>query len=280
MIPSPTEVTHFIEIYQTRHVSRAALRLGITQPTLTQSLQRLEAKLGSKLFHRTKQGVVPTASAAVFYRRAQSLRDCWQDIAGGVQAATNELRGEFVVGCHASVGAYALPPLLERIGAEAPGLRLKVMHESSRRVTEAVVALGCDVGFVVNPARHPDLVLKKIGGDRVTFWARKGRVPRRIFADRSREQIEQLLGRAFVKHFADWEVVSTTSLELIRTLAQSGLGVGVLPERVVRAEANDLALFDPKLPSKTDEIYLAYRREVLSSRAGRELVRLAGGVLA
>ena len=63
MIPTETEISHFLEVYSTRHFTRASVKLGITQPTLTQSIFRLEEKLGGELFHRTKQGCIPTRSA-------------------------------------------------------------------------------------------------------------------------------------------------------------------------------------------------------------------------
>ncbi|MBS1969149.1 MAG: LysR family transcriptional regulator [Bdellovibrionales bacterium] len=277
MIPTPTEITYFLEVYQTKHVSKAAMRLGITQPTLTQALQKLEEKLKTTLFHRTKQGVVPTTSATVFYSRANSLKECWSDIQDGVFNSDTEIEGSFVVGCHQSVGAYTAPRLLKNLEKEAPKLHVKFVHDFSRKITEKVVSYEVDMGYVVNPAKHPDLVFKKLGDDRVTFWKKKGaeNLPKRIFADGSRAQTEDLLGKTMKKHFGDWKIVESTSLELIRTLTSQGLGVGVLPERVAHAESKDLVIFDKSLPSRPDEIYLAYRKEVLSSNAGRELLRLA-----
>src|SRR4051812_45090090 len=77
MIATSTEIEYFIESFQTRHISKAAIRLGVSQPTLTQSLQKLEQKLNAKLFFRTKQGVVPTELGTQFYAKANALRDCW-----------------------------------------------------------------------------------------------------------------------------------------------------------------------------------------------------------
>jgi DNA-binding transcriptional LysR family regulator len=281
MIPSLSEITHFIEIYQVRHISKAAMRLGITQPTLSQSLQRLEEKLQTTLFQRTKQGVVPTAAAALFYRRAQALHDCWSDVQAGLTENLQELQGSFILGCHQSVGAYTLPILLKRISEEAPKIEVKLTHEMSRRITEGIVSYEIDLGYVVNPPLHPDLVLRKIGDDRVTFWKKRGltEIPKRIFGDGSREQIEDLLGQTFKKYFKGWSFVSTPSLELIRSLTSRGAGIGILPERVVQAEQSDLVVYDKQLPYRADKIYLAYRKETLTSHAARELIRLANFTL-
>ena len=59
----------------------------------------------------------------------------------------------------------------------------------------------------------------------------------------------------------------------------SGQGIGILPERVAKLDHADLVVYDKNLPTYSDEIYLAYRKEGLSSKAGKELIRLASSSL-
>jgi DNA-binding transcriptional LysR family regulator len=277
MLASSTEIEYFLEVYQTRHVSRAAIRLGLTQPTLTLSLQKLEKKLGAKLFHRTKQGVIPTEQGMLFYRKSHTLLDCWGEVHKGIHRSTTEMFGRFKVGCHQSVGAYVLPKFLANLHTQAPGIEVELVHDRSRKITEGVVSYNIDIGFVVNPTRHPDLVLKKLGDDRVLFWKRRngGPLPKRIFADKNLIQMQDILGKTHSKEFKEWTLISTSSLELLRTLTLSGQGIGILPERVAKADGADLVPYDLSLPIYEDKIFLAYRKDVLSSKAGRELIRLA-----
>lgn len=277
MLATATEIAYFVEVYQTRHVSKAAIRLGVTQPTLTLSLQKLEEKLGTKLFHRTKQGVVPTDQGALFYRKSHTLLDCWSEVHRGIRSSTTEIIGRFKVGCHQSVGAYALPKFLDHLHQQAPGIEIELVHDFSRKITEGVVSYHIDIGFVVNPTRHPDLVLKKLGDDKVLFWKKRGisHLPRRILADVNLLQMQEILSKTHSKEFRDWSLISTPSLELIRTLTLSGQGIGILPERIAKADGGDLVPFDSNLPTYEDKIFLAYRKEVLASKAGKELIRLA-----
>jgi len=181
------------------------------------------------------------------------------------------------VGCHPSVGAYTLPLLLDNLEKHAPGIDIELIHNVSRKVTEAVVSFEMDIGFVVNPVRHPDLVLKKLGDDRVLTWRSKGSgpVPKKIFADANLIQVQTILEKSQAKNFQGWKLIPTSSLELIRTLTLAGQGVGILPERVAKADGADLIPYDSKLPTFEDKIFLVYRKDVLSNRAGRELVKLA-----
>jgi DNA-binding transcriptional LysR family regulator len=277
MLATATEIEYFTEVYQTRHISKAAIRLGVTQPTLTLSLQKLEDKLGTRLFHRTKQGVVPTEQGTLFYRKSHTLLDCWGEVHKGVHRSTTEIFGRFRVGCHQSVGAYTLPKFLDQLQSQAPGIEIELIHDFSRKITEGIVSYQVDIGFVVNPTRHPDLVLKKLGDDRVLFWKKRGatELPKRIFADVNLIQMQDILGKTHSKDFKGWGLISTPSLELIRTLTLGGQGIGILPERVAKADGADLVPYDPGLPTFEDKIFLAYRKDVLSSKAGRELVRLA-----
>jgi Flp pilus assembly protein TadD len=68
------------------------------------------------------------------------------------------------------VALYSLKHFLPDLLGEFPALELNLQHDLSRRVTEAVVSLRVDIGIVVNPAPHPDLVLRKLCTDEVTFW--------------------------------------------------------------------------------------------------------------
>lgn len=277
MLATSTEIQYFVEVYQTRHVSKAAIRLGVTQPTLTLSLQKLEKNLGTRLFHRTKQGVVPTEQGTLFYRKSHALLECWGEVQKGLYRSTSEIFGRFKVGCHQSVGAYVLPKFLDNLHAQAPGIEVELVHDFSRKITEGVVSYNVDIGFVVNPFRHLDLVLKKLGDDRVLFWKRRGggTLPKQIFADKNLIQMQEILEKTHSKEFKGWNLISTSSLELIRTLTVSGQGIGILPERVAKADGADLVPYNLSLPIYEDKIFLAYRKDVLSSKAGRELIRLA-----
>jgi DNA-binding transcriptional LysR family regulator len=281
MIPTPIELKYFVEVYHTKHVTRAALRLAVTQPTLTQSIKSLESKMGALLFHRTKQGVVPTKVAIQFYAQILKLHDCWESIRNDLSAGTLQLDGVFTVGCHQSVAAYVAPPLLRSIDRDCPSISIRFVHDFSRKITEKIVGYELDMGFVVNPFKHPDLVFKKIGDDKVRFWKRKSssKLPKRIFADGQREQIEQLLGSTHKKYFHDWKIIDSSSLEVVRTLTEEGLGIGVIPERVAAPNQYKLEVYNAQLPIRSDEIYLVYRKEVMASRAAKELLRVASAPL-
>ena len=276
-LPSAQEIQNFLEIYRVRNLTKAAIRLGITQPSVTQSLQKLEQKIGTPLFHRTKQGLVTTEGGNQFFARASQLLEEWESFHSVLASTKTELQGRFRVGCHSSVGGYVLPPLFEAIEKSAPKIDIELKHDLSRKILESIVSYDLELGFVVNPARHPDLVLRKLGEDQVGFWKKKGArdVPKILFMNQNLNQSQTLVKKLGTKKFGDWKHVQSDSLELIRTLVSRGLGVGILPKRIAVAESDLLVPYNPSFPTFTDEIYLVYRKEVLKSQAGQALLQAA-----
>jgi DNA-binding transcriptional LysR family regulator len=181
------------------------------------------------------------------------------------------------MGCHPAVASYVLPTLLEKMNVQAPGIELELFHDFSRKIVERIVTFELDLAYVVNPIRHPELVLVKLGEDRISFWNRRGikNPPTRLLADANRAEIEPLLGRVRARTFGDFTLLQTSSLELIRTLTLDGQGVGILPERVALADSDGLVPFDERLPGQPDEIFLAYRKEAMTSRAAKALLEMA-----
>jgi DNA-binding transcriptional LysR family regulator len=276
MIPTETELTHFLEVYRTKHFTRASIKLGIAQPSLTQSILKLEAKTGVQLFFRTKQGCIPTPSADALYDKATSLQEIWKSVCEGMSEKKDGLSGIFRIGCHQSVGAYTLPRFFKILAKSSPSIEIRLHHDWSRKITDKIVNYELDLGFVVNPTKHRDLVLIRLGTDRVAFWRAKGLTPGKIiFADADLTQVQNIFGKKFALKFSDYQVVESSSLELVRTLVLSGVGFGILPERVAMAESNALEIVDPSLPTLQDDVYLVYRADTLKSAAGRALIKAA-----
>ncbi len=273
---TPTEIEQFLEIFECRHLSNAALKLRLSQPTLTQSLARVESKIGLKLFVRSRQGLRPTPAAKELYNRAKGLRDHWDALRTDLKAIQLEVRGNFRIGAHPAVASYCLPPFLRNLEKIAPGIELQMHHESSAKTLERLLAFEVDLAFVVNPVRHPDLVLRKLGEDTIGFFSAGRRLSKEILiADTGLMQSRELLRQCQVKFFPSWKVLHSSSLELIRSLVKNSLGVGILPERIARVDGASLKVYDKKLPTFPDEIFLAFRPDLLESRSGQALAQAA-----
>lgn len=282
MMPSPAELSYFLEISNTLNISRAAERLGISQPTLTLAVQRLEVSLGVPLLIRTKAGVQLTQAGRKLASQGRALLHEWERIRDEATKDESEIRGRYTVGCHPSVALYSLPCFLPQLLEEKTFLEIKLVHDLSRRITEDVISFKVDFGIVVNPWRHPDLVIKSLCTDEVSLWVGRKQSPLQdpksgngvLICDPDLIQSQFILKQLPRSGFLFRRIVSSSSLEVIRALVASQAGVGILPGRVAqRVGLHSLRLLSRRAPKFDDKICLIYRADVQRSRASRLVAR-------
>jgi DNA-binding transcriptional LysR family regulator len=279
---SPQEVSYFLECSRQGNLTRAAERLGITQPALTMALRRLEDEVGAELFHRSKKGIRLTKAGQKFQQEAKNLEDYWKKLTLSLRESETTLSGTYSIGCHPSVALYSLPQTLPKVLADFPQLHLDLQHDLSRKITERVINGELDIAIVVNPVRHPDLVIRPLCKDKVGFWRSReetatnlpGHETSVLLCQPDLLQTQSLL-RKLKLNFS--RQVQSASLEVIASLAEAGAGVAILPGRVAR-RWKKLQRLD--LPEFQDEIALLYRVENRKNSAFRVLAeRLEKGML-
>src|SRR5687767_5063808 len=106
MLPSSSDLTYFLEIAQQGNLTRSANRLGISQPSLTLAMQRLEHSVGTTLFIRTRQGVKLTKAGDRLLAETRQLMSRWEELKSQTLSTMNEVRGRFQLRCHPSVARY------------------------------------------------------------------------------------------------------------------------------------------------------------------------------
>ncbi|CAN7395154.1 LysR family transcriptional regulator [Paraburkholderia sp. SIMBA_054] len=150
-IPDLRQLRYFVTVAEEKHFGRAAARLSMTQPPLSQAIRALEDTLGVELFARTKRSVELTSVGADLLpdvRRllagAEGLRPLAQSLARG-EAGVLSLA--FV-----STADYGLlPPLLREFGTRHPCVRLELLEATSDVQIDELVAGRVDAGLVIGP---------------------------------------------------------------------------------------------------------------------------------
>lgn len=155
-MPDLRQLRYFVTVAEEKHFGRAAVRLSMTQPPLSQAIRALEETLGVELFARTKRSVELTPVGADLLPEVQRL------LAGaeGLRPLAQSLaRGEAGVLSLAFVSTadYGLLPLLLRdFGARHPRVRLELTEATSDVQVDELVAGRIDAGLVIAPlpSRH------------------------------------------------------------------------------------------------------------------------------
>ncbi|MER5646651.1 LysR substrate-binding domain-containing protein [Streptosporangium sp. NPDC002524] len=148
---------HFIVVAEELHFGRAAEVLGIAQPPLSQSIQRLERELGAELFDRSRRQVELTMAGRLLVGEARRFLAGEERLRATMRQAGDGELGTLRVGVPPEIPAVTLHALLRHVAEETPGLRLELHElttpEQLRRLTSAQL----DAGLVHHPVDVPGL---------------------------------------------------------------------------------------------------------------------------
>lgn len=270
---SLNDLFHFTEIAHSRTLSEGARKLNISQPSLTESIKRLENSLGVVLFYRSRSGIQLTQDGRELLKRAKTLKNNYEDIRSFAHKESSDVLEKLKLGAHSTVAQYLFPKTFQILKESSPQLQIEMIHDLSRNIQEKVQRGEIDIAIVINPTRVPDLVIKELATDRVGFFSVKkdGRgdfKEQAIICNTDLYQTQSLLKKL---KFTPKKLMTTNSLELIARLSEEDVGIGIIPERVAKMISSKLKLLE-SFPLIKDEITLVYRPEFTKNRFFHEIV--------
>lgn len=283
-----TPLRYFRAIAQHGHMTRAARSLGVTQPTLSAMLRKLENEVGAELLHRTGRGVELTEAGRVFLTHAEDAVRRADTAVEAVRELMGLEKGSIRVGGGATATTYLLPPVVSAVSRAHPGLRFYVREAGSNAVSSAVRTGELDMGIVTLPLSAmdaPDLLVIPLVEDelrlitparhRLLGGAAGARGPQGFrWKDLAGESVVAFEAGTAVRAVIDGAasdsgvvlnvVMELRSIESIKQMVRAGIGVGFV-SRFALGEGDGLACRDARLAR---ELALVRRRDRLPSPAG------------
>jgi DNA-binding transcriptional LysR family regulator len=155
---------YFVMVAEERHFTRAAARLNMQQPPLSQQIRALEEELGFDLFKRHPKGVDLTAGGQVFLQEAREILARVQEGSLKASRAAHGIEGQLSVGFTSSAAAHPLIPRIIRAYRERfPAVAVSLKEGSAQQLTEAAIEGSVDVGIVRAPVgRHQSLEFHRL----------------------------------------------------------------------------------------------------------------------
>lgn len=262
------DVKYFITASETLNITRASEIIGISQPALSYAIKRLENELGGQLLIRLKNGIQLTKLGEEFKVRSRRLVYEWEQAQNLANPETGLVQGSYTFAIHPSVALYALEFFIPKLQSDFLGLDFKFTHGLSREMTEKVISWEADFGIVVNPIKHPDLVIRKLYNDEVTIFYTKDAQDKLIY-DQNLAQSQYILKKLGKKKNFSGEI-NSGNLELVAKLTALGLGYGLLPATIASQYANLKRLSGS--PIFKDEICLVYRPEKHNNSVSKRII--------
>jgi len=151
---------YFLVVAEEQNFTRAATRLGMHQPPLSQQIRVLESELGFELFRRHPKGAELTVGGRAFLAEASAILD---QVDAGAQRARHAAQGSvgtLALGVTTSVAAHPLTPALLRAYRRAyPDVKLVLSEGNAAELTDAVENGSADVALLRLPVRRPESLM-------------------------------------------------------------------------------------------------------------------------
>lgn len=146
-----TQLEYIIAVDTYRHFSSAADQCFVTQPTLSMQIQKLEDDLGSKIFDRSKQPVIPTEIGEEIIKQARIIIHEVKMIHQLIRDKQGILQGELRIGIIPTVAPYLLPLFLQPFLAKYPDIKIRIKEMTTDLIIEKLKAGKIDAGIMVTP---------------------------------------------------------------------------------------------------------------------------------
>ena len=168
MIHDPVEIRHlryFLAIAEAGSFSRAADHLGSSQPSISQQMRDVEARLRVTLFQRRGKRILLTAAGQVFQEHARSLLRQYEIFLQEVSSGPEQLRGTLFLGVVPILDTAVMPTLLGKFAARYPGISVSVEEVSSTEIETALEEGRMDLGFGFITRHSPNLHYERLCSD-------------------------------------------------------------------------------------------------------------------
>jgi DNA-binding transcriptional LysR family regulator len=280
------QLAYFVAVADTRHFTRAADRMGVAQPSLSQQVRALERELGAPLFHRTRGNVALTDAGETLLPVARRMLADADAARRQIREVLKLGRGRVRLGATPSLCTGLLPSALAAFRRDHPGIELLLHEDGSRDLQRKLAEGALDFALVVDArlGEDPRLATVPLFTEQlVVVSARSAPNP---FGHRDQVTVADLEGRPLVMFRLGYDLRETTEaaclaegfaptfaieggeMDAVLELVHAGLGLAVVPRTV----AGDRFRVTPFVrPGLRRTILLAGRRDLELPHAARAL---------
>lgn len=248
---------YFVAVAEERHFGRAAERLHMAQPPLSQQIKQLEASLGTKLFERTTRRVDLTDAGQLMLERARQILADVDALSQDVKEIGDGAAGVLRVGFVGSATYRVMPALVQLARRELPGVRLHVMGEMlTPQIEQGLLENRLDAAVLRPPVQSSDLMLDTLEGDSLVVALP---AHHRLATGGGPIPLSELAGEEFVGYpqgsavatitseacraagFRPRVVQQATETSTLLAFVGAGMGLALVPDGARRAAASPVA---------------------------------------
>jgi LysR family hydrogen peroxide-inducible transcriptional activator len=270
------ELRYLVAVARERNFGRAAQKCFVSQPALSVAIQRLEEELGARLFERGKTEVTVTPFGGQIVEQAAKVLEETARIREIAQAGRNQLLGPLKLGVIYTIAPYLLPDLIPVLHDRAPLMPLDIEENLTEHLEAELKGGRLDAAIVAMPFAPPGVATEFLYEEPFQVvvpadhkWAkRKSVAPDELNGERTIMLSvghcfrDQVLDACPELNRANTQVARTSSLETIRNMVASGLGVSVLPRDALTPKYHSRLVVSVPFskPAPSRRVALAWRK--------------------
>ena len=281
------ELKFVVAVAQERSFRRAAEKCFVTQPALSLGIKKLEEELDVIIFERSRSEVTPTEIGAQLIEQANIVLEQSNRLKEMAKLGNNPLEGMFKLGMIHSVGPYLLPEIIPILRKSVPNMPLEIEENLTANLEVQLKNGVIDAAVIALPFNVPGIQVQSLYDEDFSVvvpsnhhWANRKLIKAEELSDEkvlllsSGHCFSNQVTQACPELSRKGEVLQGNSLETIRNMVASNLGITVLPASATVARyANPLLKVIPfEKPVPTRRIAIAWRKSYVRTQAIEKLV--------
>lgn len=265
----------FLQTAQTGSLSAAARKLGLTQPTLSRQVAAIEQQMGVTLFERVGKAMVLTPTGLDLLEHARAMGAAAEALGLAASGRSQAVGGVVSVSATDAVATYLLPPIVQRLRAQEPGIAVEVI--SSNALSD-LLRREADIAIRHVKPEQPDLIARLVREATAHFYASEGWVktyghPRSaqdatevpfVGSDRSGRYLAYLRQHGLNLSEDNFSCYSDHTVAHWALVCQ-GMGIGAMMTEIARKTPGMVRVLDD-LPPVRFPIWLVSHRELRTLR--------------
>jgi LysR family hydrogen peroxide-inducible transcriptional activator len=284
------QLRYFVAVAEEGSFSRAAAKVRVAQPSLSQQIRKLEAEIGQPLFDRLPRSVVLTEAGRCLLEYAQQILASIGDARRCVDELKGKIAGDVAVGAIPTIAPYVLPELVVTFQKHYPDVTLHIVEDVTASITRRIEAGELDVALASTCQRSPTLRVELLGNEPLLALVPEGHPLAKqhtITLDDLKSQRFLLLHEMHclsqqVHHLLESRrlhpqvALAGSQLSTIANMVAADIGVSIVPQMMVRHHVTPGCVtvqFASPVPER--ELNLLYNPLRFQSKAAAEFRREA-----
>ncbi|HZG17068.1 MAG TPA: LysR family transcriptional regulator [Candidatus Bathyarchaeia archaeon] len=270
------QIRYVLAVAQEHSFSRAAERLHLAQPSLSQQIAKLEKMFDVQLFHRLPQHVELTDAGTRFVQVASQIMDQVEGLEREMRSYAQGESGKLYVGSLPITGEYVLPEVISEFSRLYPGVELQLVEERSSQLEQLLARGIIDVSLLTMPITEPSLAVEPAIREEIYLAL----PPEHPLANAEEVELASLADQPFIllKEGQGFRQITLTlceqagfrpkiafessNIHTVQSLVAAGMGISFAPAMITdagRASARPAYVRLTTRPERT--LVVAYRRD-------------------